>query len=235
MLWGHTTQHVDPRQCPVGAFGFCLLMQMHITDECGCNSSRSNNCSHCNDDDRCSFFLSNHKWFDRKLLIDAYGSKASWDDKMCDDAYACGVKSLLGDLLIALWHYFHLGRVLGPVLLEIEGFSSDEIRNLGNWNSNVQETRYSSCLPLLQMKGIAGFANKPHYNPCTMVKVPASLQQLIFPFVESKLQMIEQSGGQERLTAKSFLELLIMLCTVIVQDAAAIFALHPDHSEHRLF
>jgi hypothetical protein len=57
---------------------------------------------------------------------------------------------------------------------------SDAIGQLGNWNSSMQDSCYSTKLPMRPIWKLAGFVhtNGMHYNPCTQVEVPKELARL---------------------------------------------------------
>jgi hypothetical protein len=63
---------------------------------------------------------------------------------MSNDTYANAIKKVCSDLLIASRHWLHLGRQLGAKILGFLEELKEEIRNLGNWVSKIQETSYST-------------------------------------------------------------------------------------------
>jgi hypothetical protein len=81
--------------------------------------------------------------------------------------------------IVAL-HLVHLGCNLGPKILEMLEEESDWIHQLGNWNPSVQDSNYSTKLPMRPIRKLAGFvhANGMHYNPRTMVEVPEELARI---------------------------------------------------------
>jgi len=119
-------------------------------------------------------FLDNSKWFDIKLLTDATRSDHDHNKPMANDTYAKGVKSVLGKLGISSRHWVHLGRTLGPKLLELLEVEAEEIRLLGNWDPKTQETTYSTKLPMKAVRASNGFyhANGMHFNPRTVIGGP---------------------------------------------------------------
>jgi hypothetical protein len=66
-------------------------------------------------------------------------SSKGCETAMAQVAHALGVSSK---------YTTHLGRVLGPKVLEMQELSPEEIRVLGNWDPKVQETMYSTKLPM---------------------------------------------------------------------------------------
>jgi hypothetical protein len=57
---------------------------------------------------------------------------------------------------------------------------SDAIQQLGNWNPSMQDSCYSTKLPMRPIWKLAGFvnANGMHYNPYMQVEVPEELARL---------------------------------------------------------
>jgi hypothetical protein len=59
---------------------------------------------------------------------------------------------------------------------------SNCIHQLGNWNPSMQDSCYSTKLPMKPIQKLAGFlhANRMHYNPPphTVVEVPEELVRL---------------------------------------------------------
>lgn len=92
------------------------------------------------------------------------------------------------------------------------------IKNLGNWNIDTQEDRYSAKLPLKAMRIMAGQdPNRGNYFlPRSGLQPPEDLQRQIFPFVEKELESTKSP------TAKAFLNLFKRLRIVITQDIAVL-------------
>lgn len=136
-------------------------------------------------------------------------------------------------------HTAHLGRVLGPKFLEMNTFTQDDIRILGNWQPTTQESTYSTQLPMTPMRCIAGFkeGNGMHYNPRTQVAVPEELSSAVFPWLEealATLEAFELRTNTTRPTAKEFLNLCRLLWDVVIQDVAVLKLLSNDRCEHSL-
>jgi hypothetical protein len=74
----------------------------------------------------------------------------------------------------------HLGCNLGPKVLEMLEEESDCIRQLENWNPSMQDSCYSTKLPMRPVQKLAGLvhANGMHYNPRTVVEVLEELAML---------------------------------------------------------
>ena len=138
-LYGHCLCHIDVHQCGIGAFVFYLYLCFHVTGEME------------NPPD----FTDNKAWFDIKLLVDVISTDRT--KPMANDSYAKGMKHVLRELHIASRHYVHLGRVMGPVLLEFEEITREDIKNLGNWEPSTQEARYSTKLPMKALRTMASY------------------------------------------------------------------------------
>jgi hypothetical protein len=187
-----------------------------------------------------SDWLDNKKWFDVKLLVDPSGGR--FEKAMTNDSYAKAIKAVLLGLGIAAVHLVHLGRNLGPKLLEMLEEESDAIRQLGNWNPSMQDSCYSTKLPMRPIRKLAGFvnANGMHYNPRTMVEVPEELARLtpiggwaIDAFRNIGAAVSEQ--GLPKFTAYNVLKFLVELNWVFLQDAAAMMINHPERVCNPLF
>jgi hypothetical protein len=198
------------------------------------------NVTHEFEDFTLSDWLDNSKWFDVKLLVDPSGGR--FEKAMTNDSYAKAIKAVLLGLGIAAIHLVHLGRNLGPKLLEMLEEESDAIRQLGNWNPSMQDSCYSTKLPMRPIRKLAGFvqANGMHYNPRTMVEVPEELARLtpiggwaIDAFTNIEAAVSEQ--GLPKFTAYNVLKFLVELNRVFLQDAAAIMVNHPERVSHPLF
>jgi hypothetical protein len=79
-----------------------------------------------------SDWLDNEKWFDVKLLVDPSGGE--FKKPRSNNSYAKAIKVILFALAIMAYHLVHLGRNLGPKILEMLEEESDCIRQLDNWN-----------------------------------------------------------------------------------------------------
>jgi hypothetical protein len=190
-------------------------------------------------------WLENKKWFDIKLLVDATRSDADHCKAMANDTYANAVKTTLRGLSIPSNHWVHLGRTLGPKILELLEEESDDIRRLGNWNPSIQESSYSIKLPLRPMRKLAGYttANGMYFNARTTVipsdelrmKTPFAFAISILPQVKESLLNDEGASDSTGQTALAFLKLMDDCATILLQDAAAMLIRKPERGDHPLF
>jgi hypothetical protein len=220
-LYGRVVRHKNVELCGIGALGFYLMFRFH----------------HSGEFDPPPDFTDNKAWFDIKLMTG--GSKHN-THTMTNDTYGKAIRKVLKQVKIASNHYAHLGRVMGPAQLEFLEFDQRDIQTLGNWDPSMQESRYSTKLPMKVMRGIAGFTENGgmYYNPRTVVEPPEELKYMIFPFADQSLKEVEEAkarDGKERYTAVYFLRLLIRLRTVILQDAAAMLIKERHRCSHLLF
>ena len=126
----------------------------------------------------------NSSWFDVKLLVTPQApieNSVSHDytKPMKTNTYARAMKYVLDDLGIIVTHFAHLGRQLGAKILEMLEIESEEIRRLGNWNPSMQDSCYSTKLPMKPIRRLAGYTTSGgmYYNPRTALSVPTCLQE----------------------------------------------------------
>ncbi|KAG7372624.1 centromere DNA-binding like protein [Nitzschia inconspicua] len=124
---------------------------------------------------------------------------------------------------------------------EVDGDDNELIRILGNWDPKIQEKAYSSKLPMKIVRSRAGFRSNGgvHYNARTIVQPPSELLSQLFPWVDRATQelntFLQSSPAEARPTAAVFLDFMMKLKVVVLQDAAATMVLHPMRSVHQLF
>lgn len=152
---------------------------------------------------------------------------------MKTNTYARAIKSVLENLGVVVTHFAHLGRQLGAKILEMLEIESEEIRRLGNWNPSMQDACYSTKLPMKPIRRLAGFttAGGIYYNQRTVVVVPLSLQQEtpMGKWVFNALNKVKAANmaGAQLYTAQNFLEFLVELNIIFLQDTAALFVEYP--------
>ena len=152
---------------------------------------------------------------------------------MKTNTYARAIKSVLENLGVVVTYFAHLGRQLGAKILEMLEIESEEIRRLGNWNPSMQDACYSTKLPMKPIRRLAGFttAGGIYYNQRTVVVVPLSLQQEtpMGKWVFNALNKVKAANmaGAQLYTAQNFLEFLVELNIIFLQDTAALFVEYP--------
>ena len=109
----------------------------------------------------------------------------------------------------------------------------------GNWDPKTQESRYSTKIPTAALRVIAGFEpDEIHWNPRTALEPPESLKIQVFPWIEEALESVfaaVEEDDKDRSTVIATLRFWQKLRTVILQDAAAMMALHPECRDHALW
>jgi hypothetical protein len=141
-----------------------LALRFHITKEC------------VEDNFPLSNWLDNSKWFDVKLLVDAYQPTRDRSKQIRNNSYSTAIRDVLKELRLPSTHFVHLGRKLGSKELEMFQAEASQIDMLGNWANNVREQRHSAKLPLEAMKLKAGFTKgTKHHNIRQSISVPTEL------------------------------------------------------------
>lgn len=227
-LYGRATRHSKVTLCSVGALAFYLALRFDLSHEF--------------DEFTVEDWMSNQAWFDIKLLVgDASRSgDRSFKRPMANGTYADAVKSVLGGLGIASKHWLHLGRGMGPKLLEISETQREEIRCLGNWDPKIQETTYSSKLPMRAIRNMAGYvmADGMYFNKRTTVEVPMELiRKTPFAFCLGVLDQLREmvNRGHKCYTALLFMEVMLEMAKILVQDAAALLIQSESRRRHPVF
>ena len=160
-------RNFDVNLYPVGgALGFYLLYRFHYSNEM-------------TDIDFCD----NSAWFNIKLLS-IFNSQDN-TKIMKDKTYAAAVKNVCKKENIPTAHYVHIGRVLGSFECELNEDPREEISNLGNWGLNVQETRYSTKIPLGIIRSKAHLKKSINWNPRVGLPVPQVLRDAVFPWLKT--------------------------------------------------
>lgn len=215
-IYGRSIRNRKANKCPMGALGFYLMLRFELSGELEEMD-----------------FTENSKWFDIKLLVDR--NVTDNVSAVKDTYYAAAIKEKAESIGANPNHFIHFGRDVQPAMLEAEELPSPEIKELGNWNMDVFDERYSSHMPFRAMRVSAGFDldRGCHVNARTTVLPPESLKRQVFPglaVAEERLRTYEQSGasvpGSRRAAAKDtatgFIRLMKNLQTVILQDAAVL-------------
>ena len=185
-------------------------------------------------------FLDNKKWFDIKLLTDANRSDHDHTQPMANDTYAKAIKAVLGKLGLSSNHWLHLGRTIGPKILEFLQVEQEHIRQLGNWDPSTQEACYSTKLPMKAVRAANGFvlAEGMHFNPRTVVdgeafhrlkkKTPFAWAHDAVVFFEGRFANAVEK--ERHYTAFQFVKFMAELNTVFLQDAAAMLVKFPERA-----
>jgi hypothetical protein len=226
-IYGRATRHTDVRLCCIGALAFYLQYRMFLTRELELLSSED--------------WLDNSRWFDIKLLVDSNGFQET--EIMSSHCFAKKLGEVLCKLQLSGEKILHLGRKLGPKILELLNENSEDIRRMGNWNPSIFDKCYSTKVPLSPIKKLAGFcgSNDRYYLPRSQVAPPEQLLKAtpIGTWVYDRLEAVRRAHGEaeraKHQTARNVLLFFSELNTIFLQDAAAMSVLHPGRSEQKMF
>ena len=206
-------RHLDVLMCPIGAMALYLYFRFKYSQEFSTPPD----------------FTDNQSWYDVKLYTD--GSLQRQKSGIAAKGYGDAMAEVAASLNISSMHTTHLGRVLGPKVLEMLEFDQDEIRILGNWNPKTQESTYSAKVPMKALRGMAGFGKGVggvHYNPRQVIPVPVELSNAVFPWLEDsidRLDSYEASGGETKTNCTSILE----------THVCVVYCFNPGCSCHEVF
>jgi hypothetical protein len=188
----------------------------------------------------CEDWMDNESWFDIKLLVDVHRG-GDYDKSMKNDSYGKAIKQVLLTLGILAYHIVHLGRNLGAKLLEMLEEESEEIRKMGNWNPSIQDASYSTKLPMKPIRNLAGCqkAGGMYYNKRTVVEPPMELLLMtpVGSWVYQAKTWVDEANanGKGKTTAANFLNFMVALNRIFIQDSAAMMIQHPERVTHPVF
>jgi Centromere DNA-binding protein complex CBF3 subunit, domain 2/Transcriptional activator of glycolytic enzymes len=147
----------------------------------------------------------------------------------------------------------HAGRSEGAKQSELNGTAEGQIRRGGRWNTDALTNCYLSNLPQEFIRGMADFdPNKPgnYYLPRAKILPPQSLVRSLWPWVDQWLRWFAQWQGEniptyetapplealspleedrKDLAAQGFLQLLVELRTILLQDSVLFRKEFPSH------
>jgi hypothetical protein len=188
----------------------------------------------------CEDWMDNKSWFDIKLLVDVHRG-GDYDKSMKNDSHGKAIKQVLMTLGIYAYHIVHLGRNLGAKLLEMLEEESEEIRKMGNWNPSIQDASYSTKLPMKPIRNLAGCqkAGGMYYNKRTVVEPPMELLLMtpVGSWVYQAKMWVDKANanGKGKTTAANFLNFMVALNRIFIQDLAAMMIHHPERVSHPVF
>ena len=228
-LYGRCLRSKKVTECGYGAYAMYMAYRLELTGEFKDLSATD----WCNS--KC--------WFDIKLLVDATRD-SDRTKSMQNNTYGTAMRKTLAALGIASNHYVHIGRVIGPKLLELLEVDSDDIRKLGNWNPSIQEQFYSTKLPLGPMRQAAGYttANGMYYCARTMAEPSLELMKqtpfgFAFDVYDEIKAMVEEMKEEDHvpITALATLRLFKSCARIFLQDCACMQVENPTRSGHPMF
>ena len=147
---------------------------------------------------------------------------------------ASAVKNICENERLPTSHYVHIGRVLGSYECELNEDPGEGISNLGNWGLSVQETWYSTKIPLGIIHIKAHVKKNINWNPRIGLPVPHGLCDAFIPWLKKTRANFDANTANNTTcaTARCFLLLMGDLAEVIIQDAAAVAVKFPDRMAH---
>jgi hypothetical protein len=143
--------------------------------------------------------------------------------------------------MILAYHLVHLGRNLGSKILEMLDTETEEIRKMGNWNPSIQDVSYSTKLPMKPIRNLAGCQGSGgmYYNKRTVVEPPMELLLMtpVGRWVYQAKAWVDEANmnGKGKTTAANFLNFMVALNTVFLQDSAVMMIQHPGRASHPVF
>ena len=186
--------------CPVGAVAMYLFQRFHVDNEPFPSFKRSAD------------------WYDIKFLRGRSPMKS-----ISYDTHKKSYESAFKALNLIFNKKTHINRHQGVRHLESLDVDISQTRRHGRWGLDSCEGVYSAPLAREAMRGLSGFPHRErlYYLPRSILIPPIELQKKIFPQADQILQKIIEGEDYERnLAAKGFLELVIYLRRVLLQDAA---------------
>lgn len=125
----------------------------------------------------------------------------------------------------------HMPRICGARMASMAGVPEEEVRRQGRWNQDVLTNCYINVLPRQFIRAMAGFEKDSLYHlPRAMEEPCQALKDMVFPWVDDWKAKIKNGEVKEQsASASHFLALLTCFKTTLLQDAAVMMDLHPDH------
>ena len=126
-------------------------------------------------------------------------------------------------------------------MAELHGAPENQIRRLGNWNSQAMENCYLSTLPRDAIRSLAGFSpsHRNYYIRRDVHRPSDALEKKIFPEIEIVEKKVIDKEYMSSIATGAFLDTLKFFRRVLLQDAAVLLTLdeyqnHPT-LQHAIF
>jgi hypothetical protein len=141
---------------------------------------------------------------------------------MRNSTFSKSLKKVLLKLELPTDKLLHLGRKIGPKMLELMEAETEDIRRMGNWNPSIFDCSYSSKIPITAIRQMAGFSgsDSKYYIPRSKVKPPAHLLKVtpvgcwVYEALEAVRQAHIASECTDHMTALKFLQFMVELNNV---------------------
>lgn len=219
-LTARAMRHKNPKLCCHGALAYYLFARFNFSGE--------------------KFDLSsNPHWYEIKTIVATGDTSHAFDNTkgIHKNTYTDALAAAFKRLAISLKKKGHIGRSLGPGLLQLEEVCQLQIKELGRWMMDVFERHYSNGIPFPAMRVAAGFKKErgSFFMPRSMFEPSQELKDMVFPNIKDAQRAFSQlpQETQVRLKgARDFLRSMDYLASVFLQDSA-FFMSSPTDGEGR--
>jgi hypothetical protein len=197
----------EAKLCPVGAAAMYLFERFHVDNEPFPDMTTS------------------ATWYDTKFIRGRCKNK-----EISYDTHKKSFKDVFSELGLTFNKSTHINRQQGVRDLESVDVDISQTRRHGRWGTDSCEGIYSAPLAREAMRALSGHPPKQrlYYLARSIEVPPEGLEKQIFPEADVVLQRIVNGDGCERnLAARGFVELLVYLRRVILQDAAVLMHATP--------
>ena len=214
-----TLRHKDVLQCSQSKLGFYFLWRFDLSNEKLPDSSAPQN------------------WYDIKVF-----RHKDINNKMKEvnyNSHLRGVKNCYKACKFRVTKQTHLMRGDSIRHAECKGLQRDERNGMGRWGMGSMDECYARTLPVNGMRVMAGFHKEyKNYIIRRDVDPPEALLKLIFPGIDDLHgREIRKPESDQCYTKIQFLELLMYLRKVILQDSCRLMQKYPTHPlwQHQVF
>ena len=223
LQYGRAARHKEVTRCAIGATAFYMMNREDVSAEFGSMSLAN--------------WLDNHAWFFKKFLVDA--SCTDTEKELTNDGYGDALREILVTLRLPTTKILHLGRNAGTKQMDCDKVDEGEVQKMGQWNQSIYDQSYSSKLPMMAIRSLAGYPKESasYCNARTTV-FPSEQLLLSLPlgFSIPMLEALEEEDtDSSHTTAAHTLNWMKHLCVVFLQDAAAMSIECPDRMSCMLF
>ncbi|KAE8237953.1 hypothetical protein A4X06_0g9048, partial [Tilletia controversa] len=198
-------------RCPVSALAFYLFERYHVREESPPD------------------FSSRSEWYDDRLLIDP-SIPATRTTGLTAEKQCVLLRQAFDDVGIISSNFTHAMRHGGARFAAAAGCSDHTIKQHGRWATDVCTERYMTDASLPPVRVLAGFHKDggDYWLPRTLLEPPSNLASLLFPWADTwRPSLAGRAPAHEDKTAGLFLDLIVHLRTVLLQDAAFLQPLYP--------
>ncbi len=121
-------------------------------------------------------------------------------------------------------------------MAELHGAPENQIRRLGNWNSQAMENCYLSTLPRDAIRSLAGFSpdHRNYYIRRDVHRPSEALMKKVFPQIETIEEKMSAGLFMSSIATGAFLDTLKFFRRVLLQDAAVLLTLD-EYRNHPIF